>query len=243
MDEKKKLVAVAGLRQAEPTTLAVLTQDVLRTPLVRIEPGTLVDLLALSELGADPLPSSMAKELEHFQAQMFRELADLPDGPALASFATDLKALPAAKVPTCLRTAVAELIPERRDEEALAALQAFLDGVEGEEPEEVELPTASTAEGAGSAPVEKVATKPRKSTRRRTPASRVDERRGQWIESDVLDRVSNYQNGLKESILVAGARHRAPWEDVTEKEVMTVLRRLKREGRMRYSAGRWLSGS
>jgi len=42
--------------------------------LVRIEPSTLVDLLALSELGDDQLPGAMVKELESFQRQMFREL-------------------------------------------------------------------------------------------------------------------------------------------------------------------------
>lgn len=243
MDEKKKLVAVAGLRQADPTTLAVLTQDVLRTPLVRIEPGTLADLLALSELGQDPLPMIMAKELEHFQRQMFRELADLPDGVALTSFIEDLQTLAADQVPACLRAAVAELMPDRRDEESLAAMQAFLDGVEGVEPATIDLPTAPQEDSVGSAPVEKVTAKAKKPATRKRVASQVDERRGLWIEGDVLERVSNYHNGLKESILVAGARHRAPWDDVSEKEVMAVLRRLKREGRMRFSAGRWLSGS
>ncbi len=242
MEDKKKLVAVAGLRKADPTTLQVLTQDVLRTPLVRIDPGTLVDLLALSELDDGQLPVILTRELAHFQAQMFRELADLPDGPVLASFAQDLSALPAERVPNCLREAVAQLLPERKIDEAVEALEGFLAGVEGTDPDPVELPSAPIANSVGSAPVQKVtARKPAKaSSRRSTPAAQVDERRGQWIEGDVMERLNNYHNGLKESVMVAGARHRAPWEDVSEKEVMTVLRRLKREGRLRFSAGRWL---
>ena len=53
MSEGKKLVSVEGLRKADADKLHVLTSDVLRTPLVRLDPVTLCDLLALSAL--DPL--------------------------------------------------------------------------------------------------------------------------------------------------------------------------------------------
>jgi len=241
VEDKKKLVAVAGLRTADPTTLQVLTQDVLRTPLVRIEPATLADLLALSEIGGDPLPGAMVKELDRFQRQMFRELADLPDGPPLAEFMGEVGKLPADTVPACLRKAVADLVEDRKSADAIEAIQAFLAGVEGVDPTPVQLPTREDDPDATSAPVEKVAAKKKTSTRKRaTPKSQVDPRRGEWIEGDVLDRLNNYHNGLKESVMVAGSRHRSPWDDVSVKEVMAVLRRLKREGRVRYSAGRWL---
>ena len=242
MDEKKKLVSVAGLRRAEPTTLQVLTQDVLRTPLVRIEAGTLVDLLALSELGEDQLPGAMVRELAHFQRQMFRELADLPDGPTLAAFADGLTGLAPASIPTCLRAALAELLPERKDDIALAAIQAVLDHAATAAPAALVLPKSAPADSPNRARVTKVAPirKVESSSARVSSEGRMEEdRRAEWIEGDVIERLANYPSGLKEPIAVAGARHRAPWSDVTDQEVLKVLRKLKRDGRLRFSAGRW----
>jgi hypothetical protein len=72
----------------------------------------------------------------------------------------------------------------------------------------------------------------------------VDTRREEWIREDVISRLVNYgAKGLKEPIVVAGARHRSPWKDMTETEVLAVLRKLKREGRLRDSAGRWMINS
>jgi hypothetical protein len=77
-----------------------------------------------------------------------------------------------------------------------------------------------------------------------TPAAMVDTRREEWIREDVISRLVNYgAKGLKEPIVVAGARHRSPWKDMTEAEVLAVLRKLKREGRLRDSAGRWMMNS
>ncbi|MEL6346872.1 MAG: hypothetical protein AAFV53_27410, partial [Myxococcota bacterium] len=90
----------------------------------------------------------------------------------------------------------------------------------------------------------KKAADPKKKRRTRMTASQVDDRRAEWIEEDVIDRLSNYGNrGLKESIIVAGSRHRASWEDLSEAEILAVLRRLKRESKVRYSAGRWMIAS
>ncbi|NOY25726.1 MAG: hypothetical protein GXP62_07615 [Oligoflexia bacterium] len=241
MDEKKKLVSVAGLRKADPTTLQVLTQDVLRTPLVRIEPATLVDLLALSELGEDQVPGAMVKELSSFQRQMFRELADLPDGIALASFAADLCGLRAETLPTCLRDAVAEILPDRKDADAVNALQALIDHASTAQPEAISLPAMAAADSPNKSAVTKVKPAKKRASRKAKSAEAklLEEERGQWIEGDVIVRLAQYNTGLKEAIMVAGSRHRAPWDDVTEKEVLKVLRRLKREERLRFSAGRW----
>ena len=243
MDEKKKLVSVAGLRKADPTTLHVLTQDVLRTPLVRIEPGTLMDLLALSELGDDQMSTSMAKELARFQRQVFRELSDLPDGPVRAGFAVDLMAQSPSTIPACLRVALAELTEETHEDDALQALAELKVHADQSEPETVMLPQVPDNSSPNGSKVTVVAKTPRRTTRSSTPSKDVDTRRGEWIEGDAVERLSNYPTGLKEAILVAGSRHRAPWEDVTEKEVLTVLRRLKREGRLRFSAGRWYTSA
>jgi hypothetical protein len=78
--------------------------------------------------------------------------------------------------------------------------------------------------------------------RRRAPSNgNTDTRREDWIRVDVLSRLKNYgSRGLKQQIIVAGTRHRAPWDDLSEKEVLAVLRKMKREGRVRFSAGRWM---
>ena len=79
---------------------------------------------------------------------------------------------------------------------------------------------------------------PKKKRRRSTI---VDDERADWISEDVLSRVIKYGNrGLKEHVIVAGSRHRSPFKDLTEAEVLAVLRRMKREGRIRHSAGRWM---
>lgn len=240
--EKKRKVSVAGLRRADPTTLQVLTQDVLRTPLVRIEIGTLVDLLALSELTNGALPGAMSRELATFQRQMFRELADLPDGLPLAEFAIGLLDLPASDIPSSLRKAIASLAPTRRDADALAALDRLVAHCDTAEPKPVELPKVPEKTSPNNAKVTKIAkAAPPPSDRKGRSAEELqaEDLRGKWIEEDVLSRLRGNISGLKESVLVGGSRHRAPWRDLTEAEVLKVLRRLSRENRTRFSAGRW----
>ena len=100
MERRKNRMSVGGLRRSEPTTLAVLTQDVLRLPVTQIEPGTLLDLLALSE-ATDQLSSALGKELLGFQDRIKREILDLPDGEALAEFTRELAEQGAERAPAC----------------------------------------------------------------------------------------------------------------------------------------------
>jgi len=240
--EKKRKVSVAGLRRADPTTLQVLTQDVLRTPLVRIELGTFTDLLALSELPDGALPTAMSRELATFQRQMFRELSDLPDGMPLAEFAIDLIDIPAAEIPGCLREALAALAAERRDPDALAALDRLAAHCDTAEPRVFVLPTVAEKTSPNNTRVTKLAKAAAPSSARKgrsVEEIQAEDVRAQWIQEDVLSRLRGNPAGLKESVLVGGSRHRAPWRDLTEAEVLKVLRRLGRENRTRVSAGRW----
>lgn len=241
MDEKKKLVSVAGLRRADPTTLQVLTQDVLRTPLVRIEPGTLVDLLALSELGDDQVPGAMVKELARFQRQMFREMADLPDGVALIGFVRSLQGIAPQALPSCLREALALLAPERKDADTIAAIEELVEYAASAPAQKVVLPRAPERTSPNNAKVTRVAPVRQPTARSgQTAESRMaEDHRAEWVQGDVLERLRHYPSGLKEAILVAGSKHRAPWQDLTDEEILKVLRRLRREGRCRFSAGRW----
>ena len=244
MDRSKKRISVAGLRDADPTTLLVLTQDVLTTPLARLDPDTLCDLLALSELSAG-LPVALARDLARFRPQMFRELQDLPDGPSVVAWVEELSHVQPERVPASLREVVGRLVGERRAADAVAALASLVERWAEVEPSPVTLRPAPPARNR-----QKVAEVPRRTVippapasrtgPSRTPSAQVDLRRAEWITEDILARLRNYgASGLKEPVVVAGARHRAPWKDVDEAEVRAVLRKLGRDGRVRQSAGRW----
>ena len=236
MSEGKKLVSVEGLRKADADKLHVLTSDVLRTPLVRLDPITLCDLLALSEL-QDGLGVAFKRDLDNFREQMVRELQDLPDGPGLRDFAIVVGEVPPARVPSALRNAVKEIMADRKDPEALDLLGSLLERWDSVAPEDFPRPPKvekETKKKRTAAPKEKAEKKAR------TPANQVDERRAEWVRDYVLERLQNYgHDGLKEAIVVAGARHRAQWKDLTEKEVLAVLRQMERDGNVRHSAGRW----
>lgn len=263
MEQKKQRVAVQGLRRSEPDLLPVLTQEALRATLGRLEAATLCDLLALSELESG-LGVALQRDLRHFRDQTFREISDLPDSPVLSEFARDLAQVPAGRVPACLRGALVALAPTRRNPDASAALAELIASWEGKDPEPLVLrtpppkrpaPPAGRAAPIRRAPVaaepapppvirEKLPTYAPGERKARTPTAQVDERRVAWIEEEVMNRLDQYGvAGLKEAVLVAGARHRAPWKDMTEDEVLVVLRRLKRDNRVRFSAGRWFAVS
>lgn len=252
MDAQKKRIAVQGLRRADADTLLVLTQDVLRATIGRVEPATLCDLLALSELDTG-LNVALHRDLKAFQLQMFREMEDLPDSSVLADYARELAAVDPKRVPTCLREAVARLAPERKHLDAVAALAELAARWEGTTPDKVVL-TVRLAPGTRAVkPRPEIAPKPVRERlppahppvqRVRTPAAQVDERRVTWVEEEVLNRLEPYGvNGLKEAVLVAGARHRSPYKDLAEDEILAVLRRLKRENRVRNVGNRWMSAS
>ena len=255
MDTQKKQIAIQGLRRSDPDTLMVLTQDVLRATLSRIEVATLADLLALSELETG-LSVALARDLKQFRSQMFREMSDLPDSPVLADFARDLASVSPERVPASLRDEVARITQGRKHMEAVAALNELEQRWSGVAPEPpvvrqpVLPPKASRASATASrrptgpvtpGPVkEKLPTVAPGEKKARTPPAQVDERRVTWIEEELMVRLEQYGvAGLKEAVVVAAARHRAPWRDVTEDEVLTVLRRLKRENRLRFTSGRW----
>lgn len=248
MDSQKRLIAVQGLRRTDADTLPVLTQDVLRATLTRIDTGTLADLFALSELTTG-LGVALQRDLAHFQKQMLREVNDLPDGPPLAEWLGDLGSVEASRVPATLRDGVARLRGERRSIEAVEVLERVLASWEGMAPAALVLPERRAAKavaapkGAPSALVpRKEVIKTREAPTRKvaTPPPMVDERRAEWIHDEVLGRLEKYGvAGLKEAVLVAGAQHRAPWKDMTEDEILTVLRKLKRENRVGFTSGRW----
>ncbi len=236
MDMETRRVTVAGLRGADVATLRVLTQDVIQLPLNQIETSTLCDLFALSEL-QEGIPGDLLLELQAFRERRIRELNDIPDGDALSEFVLSLAAQAADQVPGTLRAAVTALAPDRSSsEDALVALASHLESVEP-----VSFIVGVAAEEAPSqaakAAKERKPAKKKKKTSSRTVKN---PERAEWIGEYAVSRLKNYETGLKEAILVGGTCHKAPWSDVTDKEVRAVLRALAREGKLRLTAGRWV---
>jgi hypothetical protein len=227
----------------------VLIQDVVRQHLDRIEPACVADLFALSEA---KLPGALAADLSQWAARAAREILDLPAGEARAAFVAEIAELAPEQVPHSLRRAVLSL-PAQAD--LVAPLDALRAAWEGVEPTPVVLPTAAAkapvqaatvAHGATAAGATRAASPaaPRAPRTVKTPASMVDPRRAEWIREDAVARLNSreyVERGLKESILVAGIRHRSPYKDLTEEEVKAELRKLERERKLKHTGERWLA--
>lgn len=253
MSTRPNRTHVHGLRTADPNTLMVLTQDVLRQPLMRLHPECLADLLSLAE--HEGLPKPLVRDLSAFREQMFRELRDIPDGVMLTDLLEDFLALPPGHIPSGLRAA---LLARNADNhldgspagkqlrllaEAFAntpptpvrpgSVQRKVHVERPSVPDSHRAPEERRARAAAGTPAPS-----------RTPVAQRDTRREEWIIEDVIDRLKQYgARGLKEAILVAGAQHRSPFEDLAEDEIRSVLRKMGKDGTARIIEGRWvLSG-
>lgn len=246
MDTRKNRTSIADLRTSDPKRLEVLVPEVLSQPVGQIEPSTLVDIIALSEL-TEQLPTAFIRDLQKFRKRIFDQVLDLPETPDLARFVSELSDLDAEEIPQTLREFLAtELLTATSNPEALSKINELAAQLQDTPAQVITLPTAaptssSSTKKATKAAAAKGGAAKKKPRRTRISAAQVDERRAEWIEEDVLDRLANYgSRGLKQSIIVAGSRYRASWKDLSEAEVLAVLRRLKRESKVRYSAGRWM---
>lgn len=247
-------IAVPHLRNADPTSLLVMIQDLMNRNIAHLEGGTLADLFALAEL-EDSLPKHLHRELERIARAKERELRDLPEGALLEDQLEQLISVPPAYVPDRLRQAVHGLATGRQLEGRSATLMDTLE----QGWEEVEPQPARPGQDSG-AQVERPAVPKRfqmpddPSPRRRqpsasarrpaakaTPAAKLDEGRSAWIRQHVLERLeARREQGLKETILVAATRHNSPYSDMQRTEILAELRELKREGSVKNSAGRWI---
>jgi hypothetical protein len=236
MDMETKRVIVDGLRGADVATLQVLTQDVLGLPVNQIHPKTVCDLFALAEV-SDQVPDQLARDLAGFVERCQRELGDLPDAVSLDAYSSELKAEDGARVPETMRACL-QVISAAGDEDVqavVAALDAHIAGAAAL-PFEVSADSSMASEAATS---RTAAVKPKKKAASK-PKSKADDERRLWIAEFALSRLANYETGLKESLIVGAARHKAPWDDVTDREVRSVLRAMGRDGKLRTTVGRWL---
>lgn len=242
-DHKVQRHSVEGLRTSNVATLSVLIADAVRLHIERVEPSCVADLFALSEC---TLPGAMAAEMAAWAQRARREIRDLPDGNIRALFVQEVGELAPELVPRSLREAVAELGPVSSAQIA-AGVAAVVESWADVEPKAVVLPVAAaktaakaTAAAATKATTTKAPAKPRTP---KTPAAQVDTRRADWIREDAVARLASreYQErGLKESIFLAGLKHRSPYKDMTDEEIKVELRKLERERKLKHTGERWM---
>lgn len=264
----RRRLHIDNLRTSDPVTLEVLVGDALRRPLSQLDPRTVTDLMALSEVEA--LPRGLRNDIEKFSARMAREIRDLPDSgeAGIPGLCEDLLALPAGRVPACLRqTLTEESEREGRAEVSRKRLAGVLESVSETEPEEVGIGRiqAKIVRAAAPPPPKVVRGKVRggrgEPAARRTRASGeaapkkaqpdnklnlpgrtlVDEARQAWLSEQILERLGNSNSGLKEIVLLAGLTHRARAEfpDLRKSEIKVVLEQMEANGLLSHSAGRW----
>ena len=249
---KVSRISVAGLRDSDATSLYVITQDLFLQSLVRIDGRTLADVFALSEV-EDQLPKTLYRDLSAFVRSKVRELEDLPGGEHLESLLKSISDCAPEKIPYSLRKALVDL-SRRENADYSTLLNNIILSWDGVEPEAIVVPQKSTKviqkptvpkshQTKSSRPKAKKAAKPKKKAARKprpTPAAKIDIKRAEWIQQDLIARLDIHgERGLKESILVAGVKHRTEYTNLITAEVTAELRALAKEGKVKFSAGRW----
>jgi len=253
MDGKVSRISVDGLRTSDPTVVAVMIQDIINKPIDKLAIRTLCDLVALSE--AEGLSRSLDRDLGRFREKMVREFNDIPVGGILNDHLERLAKLPADQIPGYWREAViarreAADLDNRSVEQIAELAEAFeqheVTPVSVAESPTVRVQRAATRAAPANSGLQKrrvggsTSTPRKRAASTRAPAIVRDPERAKWIRDDVLDRLSNYgSKGLKQVMLIIGARKRAPWDDLGEDEIMAVLRELQKNNRVSFSAGRW----
>ena len=234
MSNETKRVTIEGLRGADVATLQVLTQDVISLPLNQIHPSTTCDLFAIAEV-SDQVPEQLAQDLSAFVARSQRELGDMPDGAAFVDYTAGLLDVDASLIPETFRSALKAV--EAADDEGTAQAEKLAAHFETGQAAPFEV--SGDASLASKAADGRTAAKAPKKAKAKT-AKKDDTERRDWIGEFVLSRLVNYETGLKESLLVGAVRHKAPWDDMTDREVRSVLRAMGREGKLKTTVGRWL---
>jgi hypothetical protein len=213
--------SVDNLRTSNEQIVQVLVDDLLRLHIERIETRVVADLFAVADAQLSP---SLSADLKGWAGRATREILDLPDGEHLRAFLAEVAELPAGLVPQRLRDAVTALTPNV-SAATVKIVEAMAAAWEEETPTPVVLPVAKASPAKEKAPARARPVAPRK-----TPAADVDPRRAEYVRQDVMATLSRVENGIKESVLVGGIRHRSPFKDLTEAEIRSELRRLEREG-------------
>lgn len=226
---------VEGLRTTPASLLPALVGDALRLHVERLQPECVADLYALAELG---LPGGLGGDLETWAARATREIADLTlDGRRLLLAAVE--ELSPGAVPGRMRDALRALA-EGAEEDIAACLQRLDARWAEAAPEVVTLPEQRVPGGVPTPKKVAAPKAPRAPRAPKTPAAQVDPRRAEYVREDVLATLKERTAGVKETILVAGIKMRAPFSDMAEKEIASELRKMERERKLKKTAERWL---
>ncbi len=238
---------VEGIRTAAPQHIAVLIADLIRTHIDRIAVPCIADMYAVSE---GDLPVILADDLSTWARRATREIHDLPDVEAV-SFLAELGELPPELVPGALREAIVPL-KERPLAEVVEAVSRLEERFAEVAANKVVIHRQPKAEAKAKAKPRRPIGEPSSDPEAvRTPKPRaprasnngVDPARAEFIRKDITDRLTlrEYaERGLKESILAAGVKHRSPYTDMTEAEILQEVRRMERERKLRSTGGRWV---
>jgi len=206
---------------------------------------------------SDSLPVQLTADLSGFAAQMLREISDLPDGDVLLGWLVELSSVEPARVPEPIRQAIRlkAALSEKRDcSEKLVALVECFDQLDPESVEVLSTSVIDVERGRAqvapesryhgkTAPFAEKPARAKRAPRKTSPKVKTEEQkeREAWIEADIVENLTGYfGKGLKQPILIAGVRKRAPWPDVKFPEVVSVLKNLKDRNVVKFSAGRWL---
>jgi hypothetical protein len=248
-------IHVEGLRKSDPVTLSVLAQDLIRLPLIKLDPRSVCDLIALSL--SDSLPTQLTADLSGFSAQMLREISDLPDGEVLMGWLLELATVEVSRVPAPIRNAISDKSEVSEDSGCVEKLMTLVGCFAEAESDRVEVlsgPVIEVERGRAqvapdsryhgkSAPFAEKPVRAKRAPRKSLPKVKTEEQkeRDAWIEADIIENLTGYfGKGLKQPILIAGVRKRAPWGDIKFPEVVSVLKSLKERQLVKFSAGRWL---
>jgi hypothetical protein len=257
------------LRGSDALTLDIQMGDLVGKPLGQVALANVADLFALDEI--EELPPRLRGKLRGYRDRMRRAIQDLPNGQSFQEFAEELSEVDAGRVPASLREAIAEEAerPSRTAAE-LKAVGDLVAGWSDNEPtpfdlsdqlaevkrapearrrEEARMRAPSGARTGGS-----VTRTPTATTRgsgsssssgaaKRTPKPKpqIDPAKVSWVEQVVLERLAGRSQGLLETVLIAGLKHRARerFPDLTQQEITKILKGMSEKGTVRFSARRW----
>ena len=250
----RRRIPVQDLRGSNLTLLEVQLQDLLLRPMGQLAPENVLDLLALAE--SPERPKSLASSLDQFVERCSKEVADLPSGSSFEEFLDEFQSVPGQRVPNVFRGWLTR--EADRDDRDEARIQGVIEVWSGAAPEpfqfgenEAQIERSASSSRSQAARSKPATTRRSSAANRRAvpkPESNEDSaaKRGA-ISRLCLERLgSSSEKGLAEPVLVAGIRHRCKslgLGAVSPAEVTSVLRQLKTEERVRYSAGRWMANT
>ncbi len=240
------------LRGADPLTVEVEVPGLVNRPFGQVAPGTLADLLSLSEM--DGLPPGIAVRLRGYPERVERAVADIPSGAPFAEWLSGIEALEAANVPSRLRTIIEAEAGRRGGLDATAAEPLVASWSEVDPAEfaygearvqarqvregsrRVEAVRGKQARPASERPKSARAPRPRKEA---TPANPQQDA---WIRQMVMERLrATAGAGLLEPVLLAALKHRSRdrFPNLSDHELRAALRSMASSGDIKLSARRW----